>query len=82
MAIKKEKFFEIINEVSKSEGLNKDNLLQKIKGELHQKDYAEYDKFKRNFSKEHQFSIKISDKIEEMMDQLLWILLNLMVIKR
>ncbi|XCA33139.1 MAG: ankyrin repeat domain-containing protein [Wolbachia endosymbiont of Polyergus mexicanus] len=71
MPIEKEKFFEIICNVSESKGLNKDNLLQKIKGELHQKDYAEYDKFKRNFSKEHQFSIKISDKIEG------WTLLHL-----
>src|SRR6266576_5442468 len=73
MAIKKEKFFEIIRNVSESEGLNEDNLLQKIKDELHKKDYAEYDKFKRNFSKEHQFSIKISDKIED------WTLLHLAV---
>lgn len=73
MAIKKEKFFEIIRNVSESKGLNKDNLLQKIKDELCKKDYAEYDKFKRNFSKEHQFSIKISDKIED------WTLLHLAV---
>ncbi|MFJ5423623.1 ankyrin repeat domain-containing protein [Wolbachia endosymbiont of Drosophila barbarae] len=34
MAIKKEKFFEIINEVSKSEGLNENNLLERIGNEL------------------------------------------------
>ncbi|WP_264706311.1 ankyrin repeat domain-containing protein [Wolbachia endosymbiont (group A) of Lasioglossum morio] len=71
MAIEKEKFFEIICNVSESKDLNEDNLLQKIKDELCKKDYAEYDKFKRNFSKEHQFSIKISDKIED------WTLLHL-----
>ncbi|WP_265033915.1 ankyrin repeat domain-containing protein [Wolbachia endosymbiont (group A) of Sicus ferrugineus] len=73
MAIEKEKFFEIIRNVSESKDLNEDNLLQKIKDELHKKDYAEYDKFKRNFGKEHQFSIKISDKIEN------WTLLHLAV---
>lgn len=71
MAIEKEKFFEIICNVSESKDLNENNLLQKIKDELCKKDYAEYDKFKRNFSKEHQFSIKISDKIEN------WTLLHL-----
>lgn len=34
MAIEKEKFFEIINEVGKSEGLNKDNLLKRIESKL------------------------------------------------
>ncbi|WP_353277343.1 ankyrin repeat domain-containing protein [Wolbachia endosymbiont (group A) of Agelastica alni] len=71
MAIEKEKFFEIIRNVSESEGLNKDNLLERIRNELRNKDYAEYDKFNRGFSKEHQFSIKISDKIED------WTLLHL-----
>lgn len=73
MAIKKEKFFEIIRNVNESEGLNKDNLLERIGSELRNKDYAEYNKFKRNFSKEHQFSIEISDKIED------WTLLHLAV---
>ncbi|MFP3017144.1 MAG: ankyrin repeat domain-containing protein [Wolbachia sp.] len=73
MAIEKEKFFEIIRNVSESEGLNKDNLLERIRNELRNKDYAEYDKFNRGFSKEHQFSIKISDKIED------WTLLHLAV---
>ncbi|WP_434732383.1 hypothetical protein [Wolbachia endosymbiont of Zygogramma bicolorata] len=73
MAIEKEKFFEIIRNVSESKGLNKDNLLERIRNELRNKDYAEYDKFNRGFSKEHQFSIKISDKIED------WTLLHLAV---
>ncbi|WP_253302277.1 ankyrin repeat domain-containing protein [Wolbachia endosymbiont of Psylliodes chrysocephala] len=73
MAIEKEKFFEIIRNVSESEGLNKDNLLERIRNELRNKDYAEYDKFNYGFSKEHQFSIKISDKIED------WTLLHLAV---
>ncbi|NEV49025.1 hypothetical protein EUZ93_00610 [Wolbachia pipientis] len=34
MAIKKEKFFEIINEVSKNEGLNENNLLERIGSKL------------------------------------------------
>lgn len=34
MAIEKEKFFEIINEVGKSEGLDKDNLLKRIESKL------------------------------------------------
>ncbi|WP_425383877.1 ankyrin repeat domain-containing protein [Wolbachia endosymbiont (group B) of Anania hortulata] len=34
MVIEKEKFFEIINEVGKSEGLNKDNLLKRIESKL------------------------------------------------
>ena len=65
MAIEKEKFFEIINEVSKSGGLDEDNLLERIKNELKGKDAGEYNKFSKNFSKEHQFSIKISEEAAE-----------------
>ncbi|WP_410542767.1 hypothetical protein [Wolbachia endosymbiont of Tetranychus urticae] len=55
MAIKKQKFFEIINEVGESGGLDEDNLLERIKNELKGKDEGEYNKFSKNFSKEHQF---------------------------
>ncbi len=65
MAIEKEKFFEIINKVGKSEGLDEDNLLERIKNELKGKDEGEYNKFSKNFSKEHQFSIKISEEAAE-----------------
>ncbi|WP_264682195.1 MULTISPECIES: ankyrin repeat domain-containing protein [unclassified Wolbachia] len=65
MAIEKEKFFEIINEVSKSGGLDEDNLLERIKNELKGKDAGEYNKFSKNFSKEHQFSIKILEEAAE-----------------
>ncbi|WP_349967983.1 ankyrin repeat domain-containing protein [Wolbachia endosymbiont of Armadillidium arcangelii] len=65
MAIEKEKFFEIINKVGKSEGLDQDNLLERIKNELKGKDVGEYNKFSRNFSKEYQFSIKISEETVE-----------------
>ncbi|WP_264375492.1 MULTISPECIES: ankyrin repeat domain-containing protein [unclassified Wolbachia] len=65
MAIEKEKFFEIINEVSKSGGLDEDNLLERIKNELKGKDAGEYNKFSKNFSKEHQFSIKFSEEAAE-----------------
>ncbi|WGJ61714.1 ankyrin repeat domain-containing protein [Wolbachia endosymbiont of Frankliniella intonsa] len=65
MAIEKEKFFEIINEVSKSGGLDEDNLLERIKNELKGKDAGEYSKFSKNFSKEHQFSIKFSEEAAE-----------------
>ncbi|WP_265041555.1 ankyrin repeat domain-containing protein [Wolbachia endosymbiont (group B) of Melanostoma mellinum] len=65
MAIEKEKFFEIINEVSESGGLDEDNLLERIKNELKGKDAGEYNKFSKNFSKEHQFSIKISEEAAE-----------------
>ncbi|BET35041.1 MULTISPECIES: ankyrin repeat domain-containing protein [Wolbachia] len=65
MAIEKEKFFEIINEVSESSDLDEDNLLEKIKNELKGKDAGEYNKFSKNFSKEHQFSIKISEEAAE-----------------
>ncbi|MCA7010678.1 ankyrin repeat domain-containing protein [Wolbachia endosymbiont of Tribolium confusum] len=65
MAIEKEKFFEIINEVSESSDLDEDNLLERIKNELKGKDAGEYNKFSKNFSKEHQFSIKISEEAAE-----------------
>ncbi|WP_265015272.1 ankyrin repeat domain-containing protein [Wolbachia endosymbiont (group B) of Camptogramma bilineatum] len=65
MAIEKEKFFKIINEVSKSGGLDEDNLLERIKNELKGKDAGEYNKFSKNFSKEHQFSIKFSEEAAE-----------------
>ncbi|WP_264686148.1 ankyrin repeat domain-containing protein [Wolbachia endosymbiont (group B) of Polyommatus icarus] len=65
MVIEKEKFFEIINEVSESSDLDEDNLLEKIKNELKGKDAGEYNKFSKNFSKEHQFSIKISEEAAE-----------------
>ncbi|MHC3897588.1 UNVERIFIED_CONTAM: ankyrin repeat domain-containing protein [Wolbachia endosymbiont of Nasonia longicornis] len=61
MAIEKQKFFEIINEVGESGGLDEDNLLERIKNELKGKDEGEYNKF----SKEHQFSIKISEEAAE-----------------
>ncbi|MBS9531789.1 MULTISPECIES: ankyrin repeat domain-containing protein [unclassified Wolbachia] len=65
MAIEKEKFFEIINEVSESSDLDEDNLLERIKNELKGKDAGEYNKFSKNFSKEHQFSIKFSEEAAE-----------------
>lgn len=65
MAIDKDKFFEIINEVSESRNLDEDNLLERIKNELKGKDAGEYNKFSKNFSKEHQFSIKISEEAAE-----------------
>lgn len=71
MAIEKEKFFEIINEVSKSKDLNKDNLLERIKNELHKKNEAEYNKFCYFFDKDHQFSVETSSKRED------WTLLHL-----
>ncbi|RDD35591.1 Ankyrin repeats (3 copies) [Wolbachia endosymbiont of Cylisticus convexus] len=72
MAIEKEKFFEIINEVGESKGLDQDNLLERIKNELKGKDVGEYNKFSKNFSKEHPFSIKISEETAEN-----WTLLHL-----
>lgn len=74
MAIEKEKFFEIITNVSKSKDLSEDNLLGRIKNELKEKDIVEYNKFDGNFSKEHQFSIKISEEAAED-----WTLLHLAV---
>ncbi len=81
IAIKKEKFFEIINEVSESKGLNEDNLLQKMKDELYEvekklpkEDRGEYNKFKNDLWKDHLFSIKTSEEIAED-----WTLLHLAV---
>ncbi|NEV49743.1 hypothetical protein EUZ93_04645 [Wolbachia pipientis] len=72
MAIEKEKFFETINEVSKSEGLNGDNLLERIKDELYEiekklpeEDHGEYSKFKNDLWKDHLFSVKTSEEIVE-----------------
>ncbi|QOD38383.1 ankyrin repeat domain-containing protein [Candidatus Wolbachia massiliensis] len=74
MAIEKEKFFEIIKNVSEVESLSKDNLLTKIKNELKEKDIVEYNKFDKEFSKEYQFGIKISEETVED-----WTLLHLVV---
>ncbi|WP_375604459.1 ankyrin repeat domain-containing protein [Wolbachia endosymbiont of Anurida maritima] len=81
MAIEKEKFFEIICNVSKSKDLNEDNLLQKIKDELYEvekklpeEDRGEYNKFKNDLWKDHLFSIKTSEEIAED-----WTLLHLAV---
>lgn len=62
MAIEKEKFFEIINEVSKSEGLNENNLLKKIGSKLqgvNSEKYSTYNNLKIN----KMFSILDSGKI-------------------
>ncbi|WP_264707049.1 ankyrin repeat domain-containing protein [Wolbachia endosymbiont (group A) of Acrocera orbiculus] len=47
MAIKKEKFFEIINEVSKSEGLNENNLLERIGNKLKGVNSGVYDTYNK-----------------------------------
>ncbi|WP_341811617.1 ankyrin repeat domain-containing protein [Wolbachia endosymbiont (group A) of Oxytorus armatus] len=69
MAIKKEKFFEIINEVSKSEGLNENNLLERIGNELEKINSQEHtthnmysDLKKSGRLKDKIFSILNSDK--------------------
>ncbi|WP_341820523.1 ankyrin repeat domain-containing protein [Wolbachia endosymbiont (group A) of Cydia strobilella] len=62
MAIKKEKFFEIINEVSKSEGLNENNLLERIGSELKDADSKVYSTC-NNLKIDKIFSILDSDKI-------------------
>ncbi|MCM1001640.1 MAG: ankyrin repeat domain-containing protein, partial [Wolbachia endosymbiont of Melophagus ovinus] len=74
MAIEKEEFFQIIKNVSESKDLNENNLLEKIKNELKEKDIVEYNKFDKNFSKEYQFGIKISEEAAED-----WTLLHLAV---
>ncbi|MDR1139934.1 MAG: ankyrin repeat domain-containing protein [Rickettsiales bacterium] len=68
MAIEKEKFFEIIKNVNEGGGLNKDNLLEKIKDELYEverklpeEDCGEYNKFKNDLWKDHLFSVKTSN---------------------
>ncbi|MBA8769761.1 hypothetical protein HCR16_01015 [Wolbachia pipientis] len=61
MTIEKEKFFKIINEVSKSEGLNENNLLERIGSELKGVNsgvYSTYNKLKID----KMFSILDSDK--------------------
>lgn len=50
MTIEKEKFFEIIHEVSESSDLDEDNVLERIKNELKGKDAGKYNKFSKNFS--------------------------------
>ncbi|WP_082942385.1 ankyrin repeat domain-containing protein [Wolbachia endosymbiont of Nomada ferruginata] len=62
MAIKKEKFFEIINEVSKSEGLNENNLLERIGSKLKDADSKVYSTC-NNLKIDKMFSILDSDKI-------------------
>ncbi|WP_265021508.1 ankyrin repeat domain-containing protein [Wolbachia endosymbiont (group A) of Icerya purchasi] len=62
MAIKKEKFFEIINEVSKSEGLNENNLLERIGSKLKDADSKVYSTC-NNLKIDKIFSILDSDKI-------------------
>jgi cell division protein FtsB len=68
MAIEKGKFFEIIDVVSAIQGLNNDNLLQKVKEELYEveqklpeEDRGEYNKLKNDLWKDHLFSVKTSN---------------------
>ncbi|MBR9983861.1 MAG: ankyrin repeat domain-containing protein [Wolbachia endosymbiont of Homalodisca vitripennis] len=61
MAIEKEKFFEIINEVGKSEGLNKDNLLKRIGSELKGIKPGAYSTY-NNLKIDKLFMIQDSDK--------------------
>ncbi|MGL5028716.1 MAG: ankyrin repeat domain-containing protein [Wolbachia pipientis] len=61
MAIKKEKFFEIIRNVSESEGLNKDNLLERIGSELKGVNSGVYSTY-NNLKIDKMFSILDSDK--------------------
>ncbi|WP_353278126.1 ankyrin repeat domain-containing protein [Wolbachia endosymbiont (group B) of Longitarsus flavicornis] len=66
MAIEKEKFFEIINKVSKSEDLNKDNLLKKIVSESKEIDLKVYNAcsgLKDNVLPNKTFMIQDLDKI-------------------
>ncbi|WP_265034942.1 MULTISPECIES: ankyrin repeat domain-containing protein [unclassified Wolbachia] len=62
MAIEKEKFFEIINEVSKSEGLNENNLLERIGSKLKDADSKVYSTC-NNLKIDKIFSVLESDKI-------------------
>lgn len=72
MAIRKEKFFEIINEISSDEDLNEDSLLEKIKQQLLKRKYEEeHNKFHLDLNKNHQFSIGILSKKED------WMLLHI-----
>ncbi|WP_265036086.1 ankyrin repeat domain-containing protein [Wolbachia endosymbiont (group A) of Anomoia purmunda] len=61
MAIKKEKFFEIINEVSKNEGLNENNLLERIGSELKDVNSGVYSTY-NNLKIDKLFMIQDSDK--------------------
>ncbi len=61
MAIKKEKFFEIIRNVSESEGLNKDNLLERIGSELKGINPGAYSTY-NNLKIDKLFMIQDSDK--------------------
>lgn len=60
--MEKKKFFEIINEVSKSEGLNENNLLERIGSELRDADSIVYSTY-NNLKIDKMFSILDSDKI-------------------
>ncbi|WP_353278785.1 ankyrin repeat domain-containing protein [Wolbachia endosymbiont (group A) of Udea olivalis] len=60
--MEKKKFFEIINEVSKSEGLNENNLLERIGSELKDADSIVYSTY-NNLKIDKMFSILDSDKI-------------------
>ncbi|WP_341822041.1 ankyrin repeat domain-containing protein [Wolbachia endosymbiont (group A) of Ischnus inquisitorius] len=60
--MEKKKFFEIINEVSKSEGLNENNLLERIGNKLKDADSIVYSTY-NNLKIGKMFSILDSDKI-------------------
>ncbi|WP_425384913.1 ankyrin repeat domain-containing protein [Wolbachia endosymbiont (group A) of Sturmia bella] len=60
--MEKKKFFEIINEVSKSEGLNENNLLERIGNKLKDADSIVYSTY-NNLKIDKMFSILDSDKI-------------------
>ncbi|MDG7055924.1 MAG: ankyrin repeat domain-containing protein [Wolbachia endosymbiont of Meromenopon meropis] len=63
MIIEKEKFFEIIKNVSKSEDFDENNLLQKIKNELLKKDDGRYSAYK-DLKVDKMFSVLVdSEKI-------------------
>ncbi|WP_341814953.1 ankyrin repeat domain-containing protein [Wolbachia endosymbiont (group A) of Chalcis sispes] len=66
MAMEKKKFFEIINEVSKSEGLNENNLLERIGNKLKDADSIVYSTY-NNLKIDKMFSILDSDKIVDYM---------------
>lgn len=71
MAIKKEKFFEIIREVSESKDLSSDNVLKKVRDKLKEKSDENgidspytivYNIFKSdNFYKNHEFKLQMQD---------------------
>ncbi|MDM8335623.1 hypothetical protein [Wolbachia pipientis] len=65
MAIEKGRLFEIIQKVCKSEGLNEDNLLERVINELKGKDAGEHSKFSLGLYKIYPFSIKVSEKAIE-----------------